>query len=195
MNWRIFYGLKSYVRSSLWVVPFIAIPVELTITRLAHGLDGWLGWNFLRFALPGAQALLQATVTATLSFLVFTFGSLLVAIQVASSQLTPRIIATTLLRNDVVKYTVGLFIFTLIFALSAKPNGKGCASTGHSCSIPFSDPRVGFDPGKPEGIIRHLGASGIVRNFSHPAELALACIAPGLGGRSGKFNHGMQDAS
>jgi len=120
MNWRIFYGLKSYVRSSLWVVPFIAIPVELTITRLAHGLDGWLGWNFLRFALPGAQALLQATVTATLSFLVFTFGSLLVAIQVASSQLTPRIIATTLLRNDVVKYAVGLFIFTLIFALSAQ---------------------------------------------------------------------------
>jgi uncharacterized membrane protein len=101
-------------------VPFIAIPVELIITRLAHGLDAWLGWNFLGFAVPGAQALLQASVTATLSFVVFTFGSLLVAIQVASSQLTPRIIATTLLRNDVVKYTVGLFIFTLMFALSAQ---------------------------------------------------------------------------
>jgi uncharacterized membrane protein len=102
------------------VVPFIAIPFELIITRLAHGLDGWLGWNFLGFALPGAQALLQATITATLSFVVFTFGSLLVAIQVASAQLTPRIIATTLLRNSVVKYTVGLFIFTLMFALSAQ---------------------------------------------------------------------------
>src|SRR5579871_2179790 len=34
--------------------------------------------------------------------------------------MTPRIIATTLLRNDVVKYTVGLLIFTLMFALSAK---------------------------------------------------------------------------
>ena len=64
--------------------------------------------------------MLQAIVTATLSFVVFTFGSLLVAIQIASAQLTPRIIATTLLNNDVVRYTVGLFIFTLLFALSAQ---------------------------------------------------------------------------
>ena len=42
------------------------------------------------------------------------------AIQVASSQLTPRIIDTMLLRNDVVKYTVGLFIFTSMFAISAQ---------------------------------------------------------------------------
>jgi uncharacterized membrane protein len=34
---------------------------------------------------------------------VFTFGSLLVAIQVASGQLTPRIIATTLLRDNVIR--------------------------------------------------------------------------------------------
>lgn len=120
MNWNRLYGLKSYLRSSLWVVPFIAIPFELIATRLLHWLDAWPGWPFLGFGVPGAQALLEAIVTATLSFVVFTFGSLLVAIQVASAQLTPRIIATTLLRNDVVKYTVGLFIFTLLFALSAR---------------------------------------------------------------------------
>jgi uncharacterized membrane protein len=120
MNWSKFYGLRSYLRSSLWVVPFIAIPFALVMTRLAHWLDDRLGWSFLGFALPGAQALLQAIVTATLSFVVFTFGSLLVAIQVAGAQLTSRIIATTLLRNDVVKYTVGLFIFTLMFALGAQ---------------------------------------------------------------------------
>ena len=34
--------------------------------------------------------------------------------------MTPRIIATTLMRNDVIKYTVGLFVFTLFFALSAQ---------------------------------------------------------------------------
>ena len=37
--------------------------------------------------MTGAQALFQAVVTATLTFIVFTFGSLLVAIQVASGQL------------------------------------------------------------------------------------------------------------
>ena len=64
----------------------------------------WL--ELSRFRDDGAKTLLEAFVTATLSFVVFTFGSLLVAIQVASAQMTPRIIATTLLRNDVVKYTV-----------------------------------------------------------------------------------------
>ena len=120
MNWSRFYGFKSYLKSSLWLVPFVAIPLELVTTRLLHGLDAWLGWSFLGFTQAGARAMLEAFVTITLSFVVFTFGSLLVAIQVASAQLTPRLIATTLLRNRVVKYTVGLFIFTLMFALSAQ---------------------------------------------------------------------------
>ena len=120
MNWNQIYGLRAYLRSSLWFVPFIAILFELVATRLVHWLDAGLGWKLMGFTAPGAQALFQAVVTATLSFMVFTFASLLVAIQIASAQLTPRIIATTLLRNDVVKYTVGLFVFTLFFALSAQ---------------------------------------------------------------------------
>jgi uncharacterized membrane protein len=120
MNWNRLYGLKSYLKSSLWVVPFIAIPLALVVIRLLHRLDAWLGWRLLEFTARGAQVLLEAFVTATLSFVVFTFGSLLIAIQVASAQMTPRIIATTLLRNDVVRYTVGLFIFTLMFSLGAQ---------------------------------------------------------------------------
>ena len=120
MTWNQLYRLKSYLRSSLWIVPFIAIPFALMATRILRWADAWLGWTFLGFAAPGAQAMLQAVATATLSFMVFTFGSLLVAIQVASAQMTPRIIATTLLRNDVVRYTVGLFIFTFLFALGVQ---------------------------------------------------------------------------
>jgi uncharacterized membrane protein len=119
MNWKRFYSLRSYIRTSLWVVPLIAIPLELIATRLLHSVDGWLGWPFLDIGVSGAQAMLNALITATLSFVVFTFGSLLVALQVASGQLTPRIIATILLRNNVVRYTTGLFIFTFLFAVSA----------------------------------------------------------------------------
>ena len=82
-------------------------------------LDAWLGWRLSGLGVAGAQALYQTTITLTLSFLVFTFGSLLVAIQIAGGQLTPRIIATTLLRDNVVRYSVGLFVFTLVFAVMA----------------------------------------------------------------------------
>jgi len=120
MYWKQTYYLKDHFRSSLWLVPLIAIPFALVATRVLHRLDAWLGWRFLDFGASGAEAMLNTVITATLSFVVFTFGSLLVALQVASGQLTPRIIATILVRNNVVRYTTGLFIFTLLFAVSAR---------------------------------------------------------------------------
>jgi len=86
-------------------------------TRILHWLDSQLAWALSGLAVTGARVLLDAVITSSLSFMVFTFGSLLVAIQVASGQMTPRIIATVLLRNNVVRYTVGLFIFTFLVAL------------------------------------------------------------------------------
>src|SRR6185369_17386968 len=120
LRWNQRYLLKSYLRSSLWVVPFFAIPLSLVAVRILHWLDIRLGFTLLGLEPADAKSLLEAFVSATLAFVVFTFGSLLVAIQIASAQLTPRIIATLLLRNDVVKYTVGLFIFTSMFAISAQ---------------------------------------------------------------------------
>ena len=116
MYWSLWYRTRSRLRSSLWTIPIVAIPFAMAATRALHWLDAKLQWTFLGFGVPGAQAMLQAIVTATLSFMVFTFGSLLIAIQVASGTLTPRVIAPTLLQDKVVRNTVGLFIFTWLFA-------------------------------------------------------------------------------
>jgi len=119
LAWGRVYRTTSYLKSSLWIVPFVAIALVLAIAPLLRVLDRALGWRLVDLEVSGAQALYQTVITLTLSFLVFTFGNLLVAIQVASGQLTPRIIATALLRDNVVRYSVGLFVFTLIFAVSA----------------------------------------------------------------------------
>jgi uncharacterized membrane protein len=103
----------------MWVVPFIAVILVLALAPVIRVLDAWLNWRFFDFGVQGAQGLYQTVITLNLSFLVFTFGSLLVAIQIAGGQLTPRIIATTLLRDNVVRYTVGLFVFSLIFSVMA----------------------------------------------------------------------------
>ena len=116
------------------MVPFIAIPLELVATRVLHRLDGWLGWSFLDIGVAGAQAMLNALITATLSLLVFTFGSLLVALQVASGQLTPRIIATILVRNDVIEIHNRLFVFTLLFVTSAINRSDDCLSLSYLCT-------------------------------------------------------------
>jgi uncharacterized membrane protein len=117
--WNNFYRATSYLRSALWIIPFLSILLVLVVAPALRVLDVWLGWRLSGLSVQGAQALYQTTITLTLSFVVFTFGSLLVAIQVAGVQLTPRIIATTLLRDNVVRYSVGLFVFTLVFAVMA----------------------------------------------------------------------------
>ena len=125
MTWNRWYAVRSYVRSSLWVVPFIAMLLEQIALRIAIAVDSRLNWvPIWPLTEAGTTAAMQTIITLTLSFLVFTFGSMLVAIQVASGQLSPRIIATTLLRDNVIRGTVGLFVFTMLFAIGAvsRPN-------------------------------------------------------------------------
>ena len=119
LTWSRLYRFTSYTRSALWIVPFIAIVAVLASVPILRVLDNWLKWDLVGLGVEGARSLYQTVITLTLSFLVFTFGSLLVAIQIAGGQLTPRIIATTLLRDNVVRYTVGLFVFSLIFSVMA----------------------------------------------------------------------------
>jgi uncharacterized membrane protein len=119
LTWGRVYRTTSYLKSALWTVPLVAIALEFLLSPMIHALDDWQRWSLGGLEPAGATALYQTIITLTLSFLVFTFGSLLVAIQVAGGQLTPRIIATTLLRNNVVRYSVGLFVFTLVFAVGA----------------------------------------------------------------------------
>ncbi len=120
MSWNRLYALKSYVRASLWIIPFFALIVQQAFFRAVLTSEKWIGWiPPWPLGADGTVAAMQAIISLALSFLVFTFGSLLVAIQIASGQLTPRIIATTLLRDNVIRFTVGLFIFTLLFAIGA----------------------------------------------------------------------------
>ena len=127
MPWSQWYTLRSYTRSSLWIVPFISLLLYVGIIRLAYSIGNWITWEPLvgGWSASGTRSILETIVTLTLTFIVFTFGSLLVAIQVAGGQLTPRIIAATLLRDNAIRFTVGLFIFTLLFAAGA------LGETGH----------------------------------------------------------------
>ena len=119
MTWNRRYQLKSYLRSALWFIPLVALLLEQVFWALVRILDHRFAWKGLALGVTGAEAVFNAVTTMTLSFIVFTFGSLLVAIQVAGGQYTPRIIATTLLRDNVIRSTVGLFVFTFIFAIKA----------------------------------------------------------------------------
>src|SRR5512134_2888625 len=125
MRWNRIFSVKSYIRSALWVIPVFALLIEVVVTRLADVIGEWLkqgeyavvATRLADLTVVGSRPGLETIITLNISFIVFTFGSLLVAIQVASGQYTPRIIATTLLRDNVIRVIVGVFLFTLAFAL------------------------------------------------------------------------------
>src|SRR6185369_16217094 len=88
MYWSRWYSFRSYIRSSLWIVPFIALLLYLGAIRAAYVLDIWIDWTpLLPWGLSGTQKVLETIITILLTFIVFTFGSLLVAIQIAGGQL------------------------------------------------------------------------------------------------------------
>lgn len=99
----------------------VALIVEQITFRLAyiHRLDiGWLpGFAFDR---DGTIAVADYVISSSIAFIVFTFSSLLVAIQIAGGQLTPRIIATALLRETAIRRSVAVFIYALLLAAAVK---------------------------------------------------------------------------
>jgi uncharacterized membrane protein len=123
LRWNRVYSIRSYLRSALWLAPVVAVVASIVLKRLAEHLSDLMvargvydrRTGFWALDEAGAHALLERIFTLDLSCLVFTFGSLLVAIQVAGGQYTPRVIATTLLRDRAIRAIVGLFVFTLLW--------------------------------------------------------------------------------
>jgi uncharacterized membrane protein len=122
LNWNRRYAIKSYILSTVWIAPVVALAVEQVTLRIAIAYQFDLGW-FPGFAPSGREqtiAIADFVITSSIAFIVFTFSSLIVAIQVASGQLTPRIIATTLLRDNVIRGSVAVFVYALLLAVAVK---------------------------------------------------------------------------
>ena len=188
MTWKYRYHVGSYLRSSLWVIPVGAVVIEQVFAAFIHALDPLLGWAGASIGLDGAKAMCDTVITFSLSFLVFTFGSLLVAIQVASGQYTPRIIATTLLRDNIIRFTVGLFVFTLLFAVKALNHIEETVpqlvivvtgALGLLCIIAFLF-LIDYAARllRPVSLVKQVGDSGLlVIDSVYPEKLASAAIA------------------
>ncbi len=85
-------------------------------------LDRRLGFQFFHYSAEGARALGSIVAAAMLSFVVLFFSVLLLTVQIASSTLSPRIIARPF-RSRTLKASLGLFVFTLIYSMGLVARG------------------------------------------------------------------------
>jgi uncharacterized membrane protein len=116
MTWLQRYRIRHYLSNSIWVFPVAATLTAIAAVRLLHWLEEDLG---LQSAIePGtAVAVLGTIVTALLTSVVFVCSSLLIAVQLVSAQLTPRIISIVF-RDPVIKVSLTLFAFMFMFSLA-----------------------------------------------------------------------------
>lgn len=117
MTWLQRQQLISFVRDSVWLPPLLGMVVAFLLRPLVDAVDSSLGWK-AEISPEGARAMLGILVSALLTFIVFVFSILLLIVQIASAQLSPRIIATVY-RSRVVRFSLTLFVFTFTYALSA----------------------------------------------------------------------------
>jgi uncharacterized membrane protein len=109
MAWLQRCRLRAFFKSSLWPLPLAGLIAALLVAPLVCGLDRRTGWTS-DIAADGAGAVVDNLSSALLTFLVFVSSMLLLAVQLASAQLTPRIIAR-IFRGPVTRLTLAVFIF------------------------------------------------------------------------------------
>ena len=65
MRWNSLYRLRSYLRSSAWVVPTLGIPAAILFAPLILRIDAATQWRGLGYSAEAARSILNAITPAT----------------------------------------------------------------------------------------------------------------------------------
>jgi uncharacterized membrane protein len=118
MTWLVRYRTGRYLRSSLFLAPTASILLALAFAPLVRWIDDETRWTLLGFSPAGASAVVSALSSSLLALIVFAFSILLLAIQIAGGQLSPRVIAR-IFRTRLLKVTLSAFVFSYTYSLAA----------------------------------------------------------------------------
>src|SRR5262245_34159701 len=115
MTWKQRRRVKAYLLASLWPIPLATMMLAVGLARLSLWIDRQAGWT-LNLSLDGARAVASILTGSLLGLIVFIFTILLVAVQLASAQFTPRVIARVF-KDRFTKIALGIFVLTYTYAV------------------------------------------------------------------------------
>lgn len=90
----------------------------LLAAPLIRMVDDGTRWTLMGFGLEGSRIVVGALASSLLTFIVFAFSIILLAVQIAGGQLSPRIIARVF-ESRLAKLTLSSFVFSYTYALAA----------------------------------------------------------------------------
>jgi uncharacterized membrane protein len=116
MTWLLCHRVRHYVRNSIWLFPVLAMVLALAVVRLLHHLEESFGLE-TNLHPDAVRAVLGMLAASMFTFIVFVSSALLIAVQLASAQLSPRIIAMVF-SDTVTKLSLTVFVFTFTITLA-----------------------------------------------------------------------------
>jgi uncharacterized membrane protein len=115
MGWLLRYRIQFYIRNSIWIFPALSIVAGLVAVRLLTYYERVQGWE-MDVSRETARAVMGTVAASMFSLVVLVSSAVLVAVQLASAQLTPRMIAL-IYRNPARKAVLAAFVFTFTFSV------------------------------------------------------------------------------
>jgi len=168
MTWLQRYHIRHYIQNSIVLLPVMGLVAGLIVTWLLHSIEKKMGLQS-SFSAEAARMVIGTLAAAMLTFIVFLSSTLLVAVQLASAQLTPRVIAFVF-RDPVTKGSLTVFVFTFTLSLavllriedtvplvSPKLATWGCVAS--LCAFFYLIDHVGKFL-RPSGVLKEIGAAG-----------------------------------
>lgn len=122
MSWHDRYRLREFLRSSFWLYPSLAIVLAWLTGKLILAFVPDPDWpRYDLDDLDGLRTLLAAFAASMFTFIVYAVSALLLAVQLASGQITPRLIRITFGRWQM-KVATSAFVFAFGITMVALAN-------------------------------------------------------------------------
>jgi uncharacterized membrane protein len=122
MSWHDRHRLKEFIHSSFWLFPSLSLGLAWLVAKLILWLVPTPEWpRFDDSDVEGMRVSMAAFASSMLTFVVYAVSALLLAVQLASGQITPRLIRITFSRWQM-KFATSLFVFAFGVTMVALSN-------------------------------------------------------------------------
>jgi uncharacterized membrane protein len=116
MNWNKRYRIKLYVHHSIWIFPVLSIAAALIAVAILNRIE--LALNLKMDLTPETARTVMGIIAGSMfSLVVIASSAVLLAVQLASAQMTPRLIAL-IYRSNIRRFSISLFVFTFTFSVA-----------------------------------------------------------------------------
>ena len=115
MVWLSRYRVRHYFENSICVFPILGMILAMIAARILHYYDTSHNWH-MTVDTDSARTVMSTLASAMFTCIALVSSALLVIVQLASAQLTPRIIPS-IFRDGLTKFALTLFVFTFTLSM------------------------------------------------------------------------------